>query len=96
MHDTGFAFNFSCVTVCSKNMWGIIGVLAVQNTALVWGLLQAQGVFACTVCILLLAVLFYLAVPERFARTQWVKGVGKHYTLAKGDHIVNYTEKKVF
>ena len=45
----------------------------------------------------LLAVGFlYLAIPERFAWTQQVKGVGKHHTLAKGNHIVNYTEKKVF
>lgn len=48
-----------------------------------------------TVCILLLTV-FYLAIAERFARTQQVKGVGKHHTLAKGNHVVNYTGKKVF
>lgn len=95
MHDTAFAFNLSGVTVCSKNMQGIAGDLAVQSIATVWGLLRARGVFTRTVCVLLLAV-FYLAIPERFARTQQVKRVGKHHMLAKGNHVVKCTGKKVF
>lgn len=37
MHNTGFAFNLSGMSVCNKNMWDVAGVLVLQSLITVWG-----------------------------------------------------------
>lgn len=37
VHNTGFAFNLSGVSVCNKNTWDVAGVLVLQSLITVWG-----------------------------------------------------------